>query len=269
VSRDLLPAAVAALALHAAALYALKRSDPTPPQLGDEDRPTVLVFASVAPDATEPVEPTGAPVPETEQETPPAPERVRAARAPAPRPESIEPSLVAVRTPPSASPAGSLVAPAASSEALPATVLARLAPDAPAPAGRIRLPVRALPTQPLATPTGVAMATRSDPPRASPPDLPASGGAPVTTPPVAVRNDPPAYPRIAWQRGDQGVVELRIEVLADGRCGSVTVRTSSGHSILDRAAEKAARRWRFRPATRDGVPVDFWIEIPVEFDLEG
>ena len=91
---------------------------------------------------------------------------------------------------------------------------------------------------------------------------------PTSSPPVALRNEPPAYPRVARQRGQEGIVELRVQVRADGTCGEVVVDKGSGHRVLDRAAVKAVRRWRFRPATRDGRPVDDWIAVPVEFDLE-
>ncbi len=63
----------------------------------------------------------------------------------------------------------------------------------------------------------------------------------------------------------EGRAVLKVLVRADGTVGDVLVLVSSGYSALDRAAVDAARGWRFRPATRDGEPVDAWAVIPVRF----
>ncbi|MCA9320127.1 MAG: TonB family protein, partial [Planctomycetes bacterium] len=41
--------------------------------------------------------------------------------------------------------------------------------------------------------------------------------------------------------------------------------TSSGHEILDRAAQRCVEGWRFLPATRDGVRVPDLVRIPIRF----
>lgn len=104
----------------------------------------------------------------------------------------------------------------------------------------------------------------------SPPLRESAGGAVAAspTPAVVIRNEPPVYPTVARRRGYSGVVELRIEVLADGTAGRVELLKSSGHEVLDEAAIASVRRWRFRPATRGGVSEVSWIEAPVIFRLE-
>jgi periplasmic protein TonB len=43
---------------------------------------------------------------------------------------------------------------------------------------------------------------------------------------------------------------------------------SSGSERLDQAAIKEARQhWRLRPATRNGVPFEQWLNVPVVFQL--
>lgn len=77
------------------------------------------------------------------------------------------------------------------------------------------------------------------------------------------------YPAAARMRGLQGRVLLRVDVSANGAPVNVAVVASSGHVILDRAATTMVREhWRFRPALRDGVPVDGQVEQPVVFRLE-
>lgn len=61
----------------------------------------------------------------------------------------------------------------------------------------------------------------------------------------AYRNSPPEYPSIARAMGYQGRVTLLLEVMPDGRCGTVDITRSSGYSVLDLAALKAARGWVF------------------------
>ncbi|MFN3591818.1 MAG: energy transducer TonB [Thermaurantiacus sp.] len=65
------------------------------------------------------------------------------------------------------------------------------------------------------------------------------------------------YPAASLRAEEQGVTQVRVVVGTDGRVRSCEVTRSSGHSRLDtRACEIAQRRWRFRPATEDGQPVE-------------
>ncbi len=80
-------------------------------------------------------------------------------------------------------------------------------------------------------------------------------------------NVPPVYPYHARRKEMEGRVVLRVEVLPSGANRSVTVLSSSGHGILDRAALKAVRAWRFVPAKRAGVPLAGTIDVPITFRL--
>jgi protein TonB len=80
-------------------------------------------------------------------------------------------------------------------------------------------------------------------------------------------NVPPVYPYRARRKEIEGRVVLRVRVLPGGTARSVEVLSSSGHAILDRAALKAVRAWRFVPAKRAGVPVAGAIDVPITFRL--
>lgn len=80
-------------------------------------------------------------------------------------------------------------------------------------------------------------------------------------------NRPPAYPRRARRLGWQGRVILRVRVTAHGRVETIRLSRSSGHDVLDRAALKAVRAWRFSPATLGPAPVAAWIDVPILFRL--
>lgn len=83
--------------------------------------------------------------------------------------------------------------------------------------------------------------------------------------PVPIRSPGPSYPRGALRRGESGEVLLSIHVDARGVPSQVDVASSSGSRDLDRAAVAAARRWRFRPAMRDGAPVAGVVNVPIAF----
>lgn len=80
---------------------------------------------------------------------------------------------------------------------------------------------------------------------------------------------PPPYPREALREGLTGTVMLQVLVDVDGRPLEVTVARSSGHRALDIAARRQVlARWTFRPAVRDGRPVQAVGMVPVAFELE-
>jgi protein TonB len=81
-------------------------------------------------------------------------------------------------------------------------------------------------------------------------------------------NAPPRYPLAARRRGDEGRVVLRVRVSADGRAETVTVAKSSGHALLDEAAQRAVARWRFVPGRLAGLPVAAALDVPVTFRLK-
>ena len=78
----------------------------------------------------------------------------------------------------------------------------------------------------------------------------------------------PQYPSAEIRGGHEGTVLLSIQVLENGRVGDVRVEQSSGFPALDQSAMKEAKRWRFRPGTRDGVPVPMWKQVPIKFELK-
>ena len=81
-------------------------------------------------------------------------------------------------------------------------------------------------------------------------------------------NRPPAYPTQARRKGWEGKVVLEISVLSSGRVDEIAVQESSGHSILDTAALRTVRRWRFVPAHRDGEYINSTVRLPVIFQLQ-
>ena len=77
-----------------------------------------------------------------------------------------------------------------------------------------------------------------------------------------------AYPIEALRNREQGTVILRVLVGADGSVLGVEIEKTSGSRSLDRAAREAVAKWRFHPATRNGLAHSAWASVPVTFNLK-
>lgn len=170
----------------------------------------------------------------------------------------------------------------------PLPVLEPEAPPEPQPQSEVPIVPQAAPPKPTPVPratrpklpdaTNAVQAPAAHP--ATPPSpaqpaassVPASPGAesaPSSPEPLgALENKSPQYPKLARQRGQEGEVTLRVEVSAQGQAMHVSVLKSSGHSLLDKAALEAVRKWSFRPASLNGGPIPGEAVVSVEFRLE-
>lgn len=156
----------------------------------------------------------------------------------------------------------------------------RAMPD-PAP-----VPLPYTPPAPIPVPGPVITSTDTMPTVAPPlmPTLPAPSatgtGSPVTvaTPlPVLVNAsvDPryradfqPDYPAFERNQGRDGIVVVRVLVGANGRVAAVEQVSATSDAFFDETKRRALSKWRFRPATRDGVAVESWREMTVRFNME-
>jgi TonB family protein len=71
----------------------------------------------------------------------------------------------------------------------------------------------------------------------------------------------PVYPRAEIAAGHAGTVSLRFLIGVDGYVHDSLVVKSSGYRELDQAAMVGLARCHFKPATKDGAPVDEWVPI--------
>jgi TonB family protein len=75
------------------------------------------------------------------------------------------------------------------------------------------------------------------------------------------------YPPEAEKAGVQGNVVLRLTVDKEGNVTEATVAEPAGHGF-DEAAQAAALKFKFKPATRDGVPFAVKIKYAYAFTLK-
>jgi TonB family protein len=131
------------------------------------------------------------------------------------------------------------------------------------------------PEQPVVVPAAIAPASAAaiDPAPAAPktPARPRAAAAtgpriytagnPGVSPPVVIDQRMPAISagmgllvKAAHKSGRTGMVDVVVDEL--GEVAEVVVRESL-HSSLDQMITRAARRWKYQPAMKDGVPVRF------------
>ena len=97
-------------------------------------------------------------------------------------------------------------------------------------------------------------------------DNPPPGIAPATRTDARVPSAED-YPVASVAAQEQGITELRYMVLMNGSIGTIEISASSGKPRLDEAAIALARRWQFRPAMRNGMPIAVWQRSTVVFQL--
>lgn len=158
-------------------------------------------------------------------------------------------------------------------------------PPQPVPRAPVPTPPPLISTAPTATPAPFVAPQPVEPP----PPAPVAVAAPAPVAPPAPPAPPPAPPQpkllpasniaylvpppielpLASRRlGEQGLVQLRVLVGVDGLPRQVSVQRSSGFARLDEQAVSAMKRARFKPQTDQGVPIEWIVIAPLQYEIE-
>jgi len=282
-------ALTASAAVHALAMSLL----PAAPRVADERRAiTVSLHSSASKRAGTAPAAVHSPGPDTAALPAPEPDSAPTAEVspkPNDKPQAAPPQVLAGRT---SAPSATLpVKPLNQPTATPPTAVK---PAQARAAGNQRQPTQSAAKQPISKPATSTARSRpaTTSPKRSAPAKPthnsssvannqrpkASGQRPTagTATPAAATSSgiatvtadgasrpPPRYPSRARRRGQQGRVVLLVQVGASGTVTRLQVSHSSGHRLLDRAALKTVKGWRF--ADHGGQRV----RVPIVFRLEG
>ena len=101
--------------------------------------------------------------------------------------------------------------------------------------------------------------------------IPAAGQAPAPssdTGPVLIRKAECEYTSAARREKISGIVILTGVIELDGQADRLKVTQAIGYG-LDGQAIKCVKKWRFRPAIKDGRPIPAPARVEVNFRLKG
>ncbi|MFT5468075.1 MAG: protein TonB [Verrucomicrobiales bacterium] len=82
------------------------------------------------------------------------------------------------------------------------------------------------------------------------------------------RTPSPVYPSSARKGGIEGTVVCHLMIDVSGKVEEVKLVSSSGNAALDEAAIQGVGKWKFTPATRDGVAIASTLRAPIAFRLQ-
>jgi protein TonB len=125
-------------------------------------------------------------------------------------------------------------------------------------------PIPPTPTSPPPSPTQI-------PPTPTPSvregDIVVQGPGVIT--PVVIYKEQPKYPAMAQKIRLPGLVEAEALIGIDGSVEEIRITRVEGRNVgFEKATEDAISKWRYRPATKDGVKVRMWVTIRVPFRVQ-
>lgn len=85
--------------------------------------------------------------------------------------------------------------------------------------------------------------------------------------PRFARDFQPDYPPAKIRVEEEGRVTVRVLIGANGRVRRIEPVGSVDSDFFATTRRQALSKWRFTPATRDGVAIEGWREISVRFEL--
>lgn len=77
----------------------------------------------------------------------------------------------------------------------------------------------------------------------------------------------PPYPPEEQRAGNSGRVQVRVLIGTDGRVKQVERISAASDAFFAATQRQALNKWRFKPATKDGVPIEQWKVMSLSFVL--
>jgi len=81
-------------------------------------------------------------------------------------------------------------------------------------------------------------------------------------------NQQPPYPAAQQREEIEGNVTVRVKIGTDGRVIAIEPVRATNDAFFASTRDWALRKWRFKPATRDGVAVESWRTMSVRFTID-
>ena len=151
-------------------------------------------------------------------------------------------------------------------------------PEMKAPPPPFIPPVEVQVQQPPPPQNAIAATTSTPPPTTSlappaPPAPPAPAAAPAGPSRTAAVADfstcaKPEYPKNSARNEEEGKSVIQFLIGVDGRMVDSKIQRSSGFRDLDRAAQAAIGKCRFKPAMNNGQPEQAWVSVEYVWSLD-
>ena len=93
-------------------------------------------------------------------------------------------------------------------------------------------------------------------------------GGGMDSPPSPVNKAQPTYPGALLKKGIGGKVLVTCVVDDTGRVVSTSIKMSSGHPDLDKAAINAVNKWKFKPGMKSGKSIKATCVVPFNFEVK-
>ncbi|RIA44451.1 outer membrane transport energization protein TonB [Hephaestia caeni] len=113
--------------------------------------------------------------------------------------------------------------------------------------------------------TGTLTGTGTDPVTVDPPPPPLPPLIPAQTDPRYAAALQPPYPSAERRANREGNVVIKVLIGTDGRVKRVERVSATSDAFYEATRRQALGHWRFKPATRGGVPQESWITKSVRF----
>ena len=78
----------------------------------------------------------------------------------------------------------------------------------------------------------------------------------------------PPYPAAEIRSGNTGRVVIKVLIGTDGRVKQVERVSAASDAFFAAAERQALTKWRFKPATSDGTPIEQWKTMALRFELQ-
>ena len=95
------------------------------------------------------------------------------------------------------------------------------------------------------------------------------GGHEIDSPLTPLVKIPPMYPIRAKRMNIEGWVTVSFLVNSNGTVSQIEILEAEPSDIFNNSVMKCVQKWKFKPGTVEGVPVNTRVETTIRFEMEG
>ena len=90
----------------------------------------------------------------------------------------------------------------------------------------------------------------------------------LDSPLTPIANIPPIYPMRAMRQGIEGWVKVQFLVTDQGQVQQPKVIAAEPENVFEKSVVNCVLKWKFKPGTVEGIPVNTMAETIIRFELE-